>query len=62
MKTRSVDITVTNILEGRVKFDSPPPRPATVPMKPKPKERFSLEEGHRTFQERKKTLLENAKR
>lgn len=65
MKTRNVDVTVTNILEGKIKFDTPPPPqspPPHPPNKPKTKEKFSLEDGHRTYQERKKSLLENAKR
>lgn len=79
VKTRNVDVTVTNLLEGRVKFD-----PVTLdnergrggrggggggarvvtaqPSKPKAKEKFSLEEGNKTFQERKKSLLENARK
>ena len=72
MKTRNVDITVTNLLEGRVKFDPAPPPPSggggarggavLQPQKTKPKEKFSLEEGNKTFQERKKSLLENARK
>lgn len=77
MKTRNVDVTVTNLLEGRVKFDPVPldnergrggrggggARVVTAqPSKPKAKEKFSLEEGNKTFQERKKSLLENARK
>ncbi|XP_019864407.1 PREDICTED: ancient ubiquitous protein 1-like [Amphimedon queenslandica] len=73
MKTRNVDVTVTNFLEGRVKFDPAPPSSSSggrgggggavpQPQKSKPKEKFSLEEGNRAFQERKKSLLENARK
>lgn len=67
-------MTVTNLLEGRVKFDPVPldnergrggggARVVTAqPSKPKAKEKFSLEEGNKTFQERKKSLLENARK
>lgn len=73
VKTRNVDVTVTNFLEGRVKFDPVPPPSSEgrgrgggtgtpQPQKSKSKEKFSLEEGNRTFQERKKSLLENARK
>lgn len=77
MKTRNVDVTVTSLLEGRIKFDPVPntenditPRvtqslPVMLP-KTKPKKqnvgKFSIEECHRTFEERKKMLLEQARR
>lgn len=77
MKTRNVDVTVTSLLEGRIKFDPVPntendvtPRvtqslPVMLP-KSKPKKqnvgKFSIKECHRTFEERKKMLLEQARR
>lgn len=69
MKTRSVDVTVTNLLEGRIKYDpvsieydngtgQPSLSRSTRQQMAKP----SIEESHKTFQERKKSLLENARR
>ena len=75
VETRSVDATIANILEGRVRFEPlptlhdsfarpPPPASAQKEVKTpsKLKAKFSLQEGMRTFEERKKAILDQARR
>ena len=74
METRSVDATIANILEGRVRYEPIPTlhdsfaRPPRVPTQKKVKTpsemkaKFSLQEGMKTFEERKKAILDQARR
>ena len=74
VETRSVDATIANILEGRVRFEPiptlhdsfarPPPAATQKQVKTpsKMKAKFSLQEGMKTFEERKKAILDQARR
>jgi hypothetical protein len=67
MRTGSVDITVTNILEGRVNYD-----PLMIEFdhnsgqaslsREQVKPTFSLENSQKSFQEKKHDLVQNARK
>ena len=72
MLTRSVDVTIASLLDGRVQYDAIPTlhdslRPATTntPITgttQTKRKKLTIKDCHRTFEERKQSLLENAKR
>lgn len=62
MKTRSVDVTLTNILEGRLPVVEIQRTTQMKPPKNRPEENVSLEQCQKTFEGRKQDLLEQARR
>ena len=75
MLTRSVDATIASLLDGRVQYDAIPTlhdslRPGTTATTntsttgatQTKRKKLTIKDCHRSFEERKKSLLEHAKR
>lgn len=67
--TRSVDVTIASLLDGRVQYDAIPTlhdslRPAATgtPTTQTKRKKLTIKDCHRSFEERKRSLLENARR
>ena len=71
--TRSVDVTISSLLDGRVQYDPIPTlhdslRPThtnavtTETTQPKKPKKLTIKDCHQNFEERKKSLLEQARR